>query len=203
MSVIIPIALAFIVSIVLTPLFVSRYLILTIPSLYLFIGWIFSTYPRRLSQILKIILIVGMLTGLTVEAMSNTNPAKENYAEATSFLETHAAPQDVIILSAPFTVYPVEYYYHGTTEIDTLPIWDRNVNGPIPPYNPKTLPEEVATLTKNRDNVWLLLSYDQGYEEDLRLYFDNHFQRFLVKNFSNDLNLFEYKLQYGKEFPNF
>jgi len=196
MLILIPVAAAFIVSITLRPVFVSRYLILTIPALYLFIGWIFSTYPLPLQKALRAILIFAMLASLTVEAFNPQTPIKENYREATTYLEQQAAPQDVIILSAPFTVYPVDYYYKGSTRIETLPIWNRFVTGPIPAFSEERLPEEVNRLKESHDKAYVLLSYDQGYEEKIRLYFDKNFERIETKTFSPGLNLYVYRLRY-------
>lgn len=196
MSILIPIAAAFTVSVTVRPLFVSRYLILTIPSMYLLIGWVFSTYPQTLGRFFRTLLIIIMFAGLAVESANPNTPVKENYESAARFLEANAAPQDIIILSAPFTVYPVEYYYRGATEISTLPIWNRFVTGPIPAFDEATLPDEVAALKDRHDKAYLLLSYDQGYEEKIRLYFDSNFHRLDVKNFSPGLNLYVYQLRY-------
>jgi len=196
MSILIPIAAAFIVSVTLRPLFVSRYLILTIPSMYLFIGWIFSTYPKPLEKTLKAILIFAMLASLAVEAISPSTPAKENYREAAEYLEQNTAPQDIVILSAPFTVYPIEYYYRGSAEIATLPMWNRFITGPIPGFDENKLPEEVETLKGSHERAWVLLSYDQGYEETIRLYFDRNFERIDMKTFSTGLTLYVYRLRY-------
>jgi mannosyltransferase len=198
LSILIPITAAFIVSVTLRPLFVSRYLILTIPSMYLLISWVFSTYPRPLRRALRAILIFAMLAGLAVEVISPSAPVKENYREAVAYLQQNATDQDIIILSAPFTVYPVEYYYRGSTPIATLPIWNRYVSGAIPGFDEAKLPEEVATLKGSHDKAWVLLSYDQGYEEKIRLYLDKNFERLEVKEFSPGLKLYSYRLRYDK-----
>jgi mannosyltransferase len=199
LSILIPITAAFIVSVTVRPLFVSRYLILTIPSMYLLISWIFSTYPRPLRRALRVILIFAMLAGLAVEIVSPSAPVKENYREAAAYLQQHASAQDVIILSAPFTVYPVEYYYRGSAPIETLPIWNRYVSGAIPGFDKNKLPDEVTALKIGHEKAWVLLSYDQGYEEDIRLYFENNFERIGdVKEFSPGLKLYQYRLRYDK-----
>lgn len=45
-------------------------------------------------------------------------------------------------------------------------------------------------------NVYLLLSYDQGYEKNIKDYFDSHFQQISSQQFSHDLNLYVYRLRY-------
>ncbi len=196
MAAIIPIVVAFLVSVALLPLFVSRYMIITVPSLYLFLGWIISTYPRPLRNPIKALLIVAMLAMLLQQVVSASTPVKENFREATEYLNLNADARDVIAVSAPFTIYPVIYYYQGPAMITTLPIWDRFVVGSIPPFDPATLPAQVNQIKGDHQNLWLLLSYDQGYEEELRLYFDTHFQRLAEFDFSPGLRLYEYKLRY-------
>lgn len=196
LSILVPIAAAFAVSVTLRPLFVSRYLILTIPSLYLFIGWMFSTYPLSLRRGFESAIVVAMIAGLAIEVVSPTSPVKEDYRDAASYLEANAAPQDVIVLSAPFTVYPIEYYYKGPAEIETLPVWNRFVTGPIPAWNDSKLPADVDAIKGFHDKAWVLLSYDQGYEEKIRLYFDKNFKRIDERHFSPGLTLYAYQLRY-------
>jgi mannosyltransferase len=198
MSILIPIVAAFIVSVTVRPLFVSRYLILTIPSMYLFISWIFSTYPQPLQKTLKAILMFAMLAALIVEIVSPATPIKENYREAAAYLAATSTPQDIIILSAPFTVYPMEYYYRGPTEIATLPIWNRLAAGSIPAFDAAKLPSEVDTLKSSHERAWVLLSYDQGYEEQIRLYFEKNYQRIDYKEFSPGLKLYGYRWRYDR-----
>jgi mannosyltransferase len=196
LTLIVPIVISFSVSRFLLPVYVNRYLIFTLPSLYLFLAWVFSTYSPRLSRSLSAVLIIAMMGSLVVEAVSATTPVKENYREAATFLTAQVNARDVVVVSAPFTVYPVEYYYKGQAAIQTLPIWNRFVTGPIPAFDENRLEEEVETLKGDHYRLWLLLSYDQGYEEKIRLYFDTHFERLDTKNFSPGLNLYVYKLRY-------
>lgn len=196
MAAIIPVVAAFCISVFFIPLFVTRYLIVTVPSLYLFLGWVISTYPRIIRTPLKVIIVSAMCLLLVQQAWSASTPVKENFREATVYLNANAGPRDVIAVSAPFTIYPVIYYYNGPAMITTLPIWDRFVVGSIPPFDPATFPAQVEQIKGDHQNLWLLLSYDQGYQEDLRLYFDTHYQRLAEFDFSPGLSLYEYKLRY-------
>jgi hypothetical protein len=80
--------------------------------------------------------------------------------------------------------------------LSTFPLWNRYVFGPIPPFVEANLPQEAKLLREIIRILWLLLSYDQGYEEKIRLYFDTHYQRLKTVNFSPGLNLYIYKLRY-------
>jgi uncharacterized membrane protein len=196
LAAIVPVVVAFCVSVLLMPLFVTRYLIVTVPSLYLFLGWVISTYPRPLRNPIKAIIISVMCLMLIQQAWSASTPVKENFREATAYLNVNAGPRDVIAVSAPFTIYPVVYYYKGSAQVTTLPIWNRFDVGSIPPFDPKTLPAQVDALKGDHQNLWLLLSYDQGYQEELRLYFDGHYKRIAEFDFSPGLTLYQYKLRY-------
>lgn len=193
---ILPNVLAFIVSLTLRPIYLTRYLIFTIPPMYLIISWMVSTYPRKLAILVRTVLIVVMVAMLFNEAISATTPVKENYRGAVEYLKTNAKATDVIVVSAPFTIYPVLYYYNGPSTITTLPVWNMREFGPIPPYSDTELPIDVNNIKADHDNLWLLLSYDQGYQNKIQLYFDTHYQRMSKEQFSQDLVLYEYKLRY-------
>ncbi len=191
-----PNVVAFMVSVAIRPVYVTRYLIFTMPSMYFIISWLISTYPRRLAMVVRTVLIGVMVVMLGVEAVSATTPVKENYREAAHFLEENSKASDIVAISAPFTMYPVLYYYNGAAALSTLPMWDMSKQGPIPPFSEENLPGEVEKLAAGHDSLWLLLSYDQGYQEKLRLYFDTHYERTFMRQFSPGLTLYQYKLRY-------
>jgi mannosyltransferase len=196
LSVFVPILLAFGVSYAVTPVFISRYLILVVPALYLCVLALFTSFPTRIAWASKIGLVILMLITMGVEIKAAGTPVKENYREASEYLTNHAKPQDVVIISAPFTVYPIEYYYHGSAPLSTLPLWNQYAHGPIPTFSEATLPAQVASSTQGVQNVWLLMSYDQGYQKNIQDYFDSHYQRLSTKTFSPGLVLSVYKIRY-------
>ncbi len=197
-SVLCAISIAFALSFI-VPLFVSRYLIFTIPALYLLLASMADTYAPRVARIVRWGIVGLMLATLVSEIASPTTPVKENYQDAVAYINANVTPQDVVAVSAPFTIYPVEYYYRASAPLLTLPLWDRYAFGPIPAFAEDNLPKETETLAQGHQNVWLLLSYDQGYEEKIRIYFDTHYERIATKNFSPDLNLYIYKLRYDTQ----
>ncbi len=195
-TIIIATTIAFGISVFIEPVFVSRYLIFTVPSLYLILTSVFNNYPTSIARLARITLLGLMIFTLVVEIKNPTAPVKEDYEQAVGYLNQHVSAQDAVAISAPFTIYPVEYYYRGPTPLYTLPIWDRYAYGPIPPFSESALPNDVAQIATDHQDIWVLLSYDQGYEKKIKDYFDNHYQRILSMNFSQDLNLYEYKLRY-------
>lgn len=193
-----PNAVAFVVSFVISPVYLTRYLIFTLPMMYLLLAWLFSTYPKPIGSIARIILVGAMAITLVIEASSAATPAKENYREAVEYIEAHADPGDVIVVSAPFTIYPVLYYYKGPLTVTTLPIWNQDLSGAIPAYSEADLPKQIDTIKGDHKDLWLLQSYDQGYQESMHQYFDSHFQRLDMKVFSPGMTLYEYKLRYDQ-----
>ncbi len=194
LSFIVPVAISFAISIFYKPVFLSRYLIFTAPSLYILVSWMFSTYRPVVARFARFGLVAVMLFTLSLEINNAQTPVKENYKEATAYIERYASEEDVITLSAPFIIFPFLYYYHGNTLITTLPLWDRSVAGPIPPFDEKTLPTEAGKIVSGHSHLWLLLSYDQGYQSKIENYFDEHYQLVQTKSFSEGMLLKEYKL---------
>lgn len=191
-----PVAFAFFASIFFRPIYLTRYLIFTLPPMYLLISWIFYRRDRFLSYFFYSLIFVIMITGLTIQAFSSLTPTKEGYREAVAYLDSNSTPSDIIVVSAPFTIYPVLYYYNGASMVATLPIWDQTKIGAIPPFSEDRLPQEIESLKGSHSSMWLLLSYDQGYSDIIRIYMDTHFERLTEQNFSPGLNLYQYKLRY-------
>jgi mannosyltransferase len=196
LAAILPILAAFFVSIVYRPLYLTRYLILTVPALYLFLAWFFSLYPRRIALTFQTLLVAGMILTMVRQVAGDDIKVKEDFRGVVQHLNEQAGPQDIIIASAPFTVYPIEYYYRGDAAIRTLPMWNRFVPGPIPSFSEEKLPEEVEKVNGGHEKAWLVLGYDQGYEETIRMYFEKNFERIEAREFSPGLNLYVYRLRY-------
>jgi hypothetical protein len=197
LTTVLPITLVFLVSLTLRPIFLTRYLIFTVPSLYLFLAWFLSAYPQKIATALKTLLVVGMIFMLGQQIYATDTPVKEDYKQATAVLNQQTTAEDVVIVSAPFTVYPVEYYYNGPAQLTTLPAWDRFRVGPIPPFNQERFIQDVNNLKQSHERAFLLLSYDQGYEKNIQTYFDANFQRLEAYHLSPGMDLYVYKLKYG------
>lgn len=193
-----PIILAFTLSYVIKPIFLARYLIVTVPSIFLLISAMLLNYPRRISSFLVTALIIFMFTLMLYQNTSAQTPVREDYKAATQVLNDLATPKDIIVVSAPFTVYPVEYSYRGKAKIDTIPPWNRfnETEGVIPGFNVSNLETQIQNYRKDYRKMFLLLSYDQGYERDIRNYLDNNLEMEKSIKFSLNMELRVYKLKY-------
>jgi len=195
-SVVFPVGFFFAASLMIRPIYLERYLIFTLPAFFLLVGAMIMSYAPPLRRIAGVSLSAAMIAVLFIGAYDFNSPVRENYAGAGSYLTLNAQARDVVIVSAPFTIYPVAYYYQGTAAIQTLPIWDRFAPGPIPAYDPAKIASEVRQVAGAHERAWLLLSYDQGYEKNIRDYFDTHYQRLETHTLSPGLTLSLYRLRY-------
>jgi mannosyltransferase len=194
----VPIALAFGVSVLLHPLFLSRYLIICLPSIYILAVYFLSTYKGYIGDIAISALAASMVLMLVIQAIQPLSPVKEDYRSAVAFVNSQINADDIFVVSAPFITYPVEYYYKGPARLTTFPQWNRfAVEELVPePYSPELMDKRVGEWAAVYRDMYLLLGYDQGYEEELRLYMDKRYQRLEMKTFSPGLTLYVYKLRY-------
>ena len=189
-----PVIFAFFLSFIKQPFFVSRYMISCVPPLVILTVWFISHYRRRLALIASGGLIILIALTSFQQATSASTPVKENYLSAAKAIEKRATSSDIIVMSAPFTVYPFEHYYNGNTQIETLPIWNRESPGAIPAFNAEKLPDEVTQLSANHHYVYLILSQNQGYEDQIRQYYLHHYPQVSRQQFSSGLVLYVFQV---------
>ena len=195
----VPVLMAFVASHLTQPFFLSRYMIAALPALLLVVVRYLSTLSRPVGRTLAVVLLAVTVGGTVVQAVDADTPTDEDYRSAVRAVEDGAKPQDLVVLSSPFTVYPFEYYYDGAARVTTLPVWDRQ--GPIPEFDPAELPEDVETFVEGHQYVYLLLSYDQGYEEEIFQYFEGNFERTASSTPSPGLRLLVYRVGYSEALP--
>jgi mannosyltransferase len=192
-----PIVIAFIFSVSIRPLFLSRYLIIALPPLYiLFVRCLFQFNANwRLGVIITVVL--AMQTATWVEATSPNALVNEDYRAAVANIQARAQADDLVVITAPFTRYPLERYYHGRARLITFPAWDRYLELPtIPGYEQAALAAALEVWKQRYTDIYVLTSYDQGYEEPFRLYLDQNVERLEVHTFSPGLILSVYRLRY-------
>ena len=197
----IPVLAAFFVSILIRPFYLSRYLIVALPALMIFIAWTISNYPKRTAFILRGLLVAAITAGLIIQIVSPAAPIKEDYKGVSTYLNEKASASDVIATSAPFTIYPIEYYYRGQAQLTTIPVWNRFEPGGLPPFEKAKLPEYAKTVNGSSRNVWLVLSVDQGYQDDIYQYYAGKYRLLEKKKFASDIMVYKYQLRYDPTLP--
>lgn len=198
-----PLCVAFIISIFVTPVFLSRYLIIVLPSLYLILGRTFTMLPFYMRMLAICVLAVGMVGMMIVQSVSPVTPVKEEFSGVTQYLNASVTGRDVIILSAPFLIYPIDYYYHGPARIETLPRWNRYNGDELPAFDESTLSEQVEYIRAYHEKVYLVLGYDQGYEKTIQTYFDSRFPILEERVVSKDLTVRVYKVRFYNPYESF
>lgn len=190
-----PIALVFLGSYI-RPIFLSRYLILTTPTLFFIISWLLINNSRKISFFLISAVITVMMGLLVYQNISAQTPVKEDYRGVTAYLEKQTKSNDIIAVTAPFTIYPIEYSYQGSSRIDTIPLWNRYQQGSIPQFNSTNLARQIKQYQTQYNRIFIVLSYDQGYQASIIKYMDSNYKRNSLKRFSQELEVREYQLRY-------
>ena len=190
-----PIILVFLVS-YFRPIFLSRYLIVVTPTLFFLFAWMLTQYSQKATSLVISVVLFSMLGLMLYQTTSAATPVRENYEGATAYLEQKATARDIIAVTAPFTVYPIEYSYDGRTRITTIPEWNRFEAGAIPAFSVQDLDTRMSKYKTQYERMFLIMSYDQGYEDEIRKYFDGY--ELLEKDtLSAKLEIRVYKLRYN------
>ncbi|MCT7423387.1 hypothetical protein N4A85_24950, partial [Escherichia coli] len=85
--------------------------------------------PKQLKNISYNAFAATLMLTLWIQISNSKTPAKENFRETAQYLSQNTAPQDIVFISPPFTIYPIEYYYQGQAQIFTIPEWNRYISG--------------------------------------------------------------------------
>ncbi len=190
-----PIILVFLISFI-KPIFLSRYLILVTPTLFFIIAWIILSNSKKISFYLSVLILLLMFSFLMFQNISAATPSKENYSEVSQYLNQYTTPEDIVAITAPFTIYPIEYQYQGEAKLVTIPNWDKYVEGPIPQYNSDNLVKQINDYKTQYNRLFVVFSYDQGYENDIKNYLDTHYAIMGMGKFSDSIEMRIYKLRY-------
>ena len=188
-----PTFLLFSISVLLKPIFLSRYLIMCLPPLYLLIAIVLFSSRSKVLGIIRFSFITAMLAGLAIQISNPNSPVKENYRGAINYVINSAQPKDIVATSAPFTIYPFDYYYNGRSDLVTVPAWDRKAG--IPPYEEVKVHEQLTKMSEKYERLFIIMSYDQGFEKDIKSFLDSKYKLTETKNFSPKLNLYVYYLK--------
>jgi len=194
----VPVLLAFAISHVVSPFFLSRYMIPALPALLIVVVRFISGLSRPIARTLAVGLLAVTVVGTVVQATSPATPVQEDYRAAASLAE-QATVSDVVVISSAFTVYPFEYYYDGDARVTTLPVWNRQEAQPG--FDADQLPADVESIVAGHQYVYLLLSYDQGYEETIYQYFARNYEQTAEYSPSDGLRLLVYRVGYSEVLP--
>jgi uncharacterized membrane protein len=112
--------LLWIVSFILTPLYVHRFTIPALGSVILILGWSFSTMKRRWRAVVLCLYLL-----LTMQALFcyYTMTEKDPWRLTAQIVREIARPGDAIILDAPYTKVVFDYYFQTTRDVTMIAPW--------------------------------------------------------------------------------
>jgi mannosyltransferase len=141
----IPVIIPFIESVLLTPIYISRYVIGVYPAICILVSiglininkkWIF--YP-----ILALIIVLSSF----ILFQYYKNDVKQQWREAAQFIETNSFPNDVIIIFQSYNQTPFNYYYKGLLKEEEI----NSVNDAL------FLRSSIIDSTIYQKRLWLVL----------------------------------------------
>jgi uncharacterized membrane protein len=195
MTILVPLGIVYAASQI-QPLFLTRYFMLITPALIILISWFIQSYRKIASTLLITILSIVLVSSLLWQNTNAQSPVKENYAQAAAYLHKNASIFDVIAVSAPFTIYPLEFYYQGATTVVTIPEWDRYNGQPIQSFKQENFQARIKELQNQYRMIHMVLSYDQGYEQQIVNFMDTNYELIYTEQVSPGLQVRSYKLRY-------
>lgn len=195
MLTVLPIIVTFSVSYFSRPILVPRYLIFIAGSFFILLTWLVTTLSEKhgMKLITAVIILMGISTA--IQNYSSLTPVKEEYAQVSEYVAQVATTRDLVAVSAPFTIYPIEYSYHGVAGIETVPYWNRYEVGALPQFSWDEVYSQLEGYRQRYQRLYLILSYDQGYEENIKSLADNAFTFVESRQFSPELELRVYQIE--------
>jgi hypothetical protein len=166
------------------------------PTLYFLLAWVIINFAKKVTSATVLGFLIIIFGFLLYQSVSAESPIKEDYVDVTRYVSKTARPQDVVLVTSPFTIYPIEYSYTGKTRIETIPEWKRYDVGAIPPFSIKNLETQLKKYKERYNYMYVVFSYDQGYEKQLKDYLDKNYARKDLRKFSETIELRVYKLRY-------
>lgn len=151
--ILIPILVPYAYSLVFTPIFTAKYVVIASLPLYLISGYSFFCMKKHTRII--IFMLIMILSGFTLNLQYNTI-TKDSWKEVSRFIQSNMHEGDKMLIIAPYEVLPLAYYFEPNCfkNIDIYRcLYLRSVYGV----------ESVEQISEfNGEYVWLILSRDQN-----------------------------------------
>lgn len=143
-----PIALAFMVSRLITPIYLDRYFIGVSPALYLLVAKGLSNLKMR--RIIYPVLLAVILMALPNLVSYYADDQKGQWRDAVDYVEMNAQPDDVIVFCENYTRISFDYYYDGNLD-------EFGFSNTV--KDTEDIAAFVNETTHGKDRLWLLLSH--------------------------------------------
>jgi mannosyltransferase len=144
----VPIAAAYIVSKIFTPMYLNRYLIASSPALYLLVAKGLSNLKAK--QVIYPVLFVILLLAARNLVNYYGHVNKEQWRELAKLVELNAQKNDVLIFCPDFSQVSFDYYYQGKLEKFVI---DRYVK------DTQEIAVAADEAVSGKERLWLILSH--------------------------------------------
>lgn len=163
----VPILVAFLVTLTVKPFLSVRYLVVSVPALYILISVALTRVRGRLARLLIPIGIVALsLAAMHIGETAASNPASENYRSAVDYIQSHIRPGDVVALDAPYNDDAFSYYTHLNAPVYYLPFpLDRSRTRLTTRY----LGRYLNSIMTGRSRLWVLYYLEANYDHRNRV----------------------------------
>lgn len=195
LTILLPTIVLFFTSVIIRPAFLPRYLIMITPLIFYLIAWGVVSLPSKMAGLVAGVLVAAMSGMALMQTVSADTPVKEAFRETADYLMAEAKGNEIVAVSAPFILYPMEYTYLGKARLVSIPEWNR-FREAMPEFEEEEMKKQSAFFKQNYQNMYLVLAFDQGYEEKIRFYYDNNFEMLSRKRFGANIEVTKYKLKY-------
>ncbi|WP_027720163.1 glycosyltransferase family 39 protein [Maridesulfovibrio zosterae] len=137
------VAAPFIVSLILSPIYVERYAIQFLPGFCLFLGLIMS----RLEPVFLKSAVIFLFLGTTTHGLwlYYTTYDKEQWREVAQFIKDNIKPGEALVMSAPWIYEPFTYYFPDVGDPQIIQAFS-HVN--------------LRKETEKYDNIWLVQAHE-------------------------------------------
>ena len=190
-----PVFLIFFVSLVYTPMYLTRYLTTATPLFFLLLAWYLNEIVGKMKYVMIGLVFFTFVAALTIQFTSKDIPVRENYREAISYIEENAGPRDIIVLSPAYTMFPFQYYYKGSSKVESVPIWNKK-KGAIPETTVERVQEDAQILQKGHSRMFLLITMNLTGTDVVKNYFDTNYTKLDKRQFSKDIWVHVYQAEY-------
>ncbi len=197
-GILLPIIIVFGVSVLLKPMYLTRYLSIVSPLYYILLAWTLGELRGFGKKAFAFILFLGIAVSLVNQYVSAENPAKEDYREAARYISETVTPRDVVALAPPYVVYPFQYYYRGMAQVTSMPIWDKR-KGAIPLATRERIEADAEIVKGHHKRIFLFMADNLEGATEVKDYFDSNLRKLEKRQFSRTLWLHVYQAEYLEE----
>jgi mannosyltransferase len=173
----VPIVMAFLITFTVRPFLSDRYLIVSLPALYILLAVALDRIQGRGLRIAMAVLVVLVsLVSWAVAERSPLNPEVQDYRSAVQYIQVHAQPGDVVALDSFYNQDAFSYYSHLNLPTYDFPLPPNAVTGAVPPASRATFQSYLRGIAAGRMRLWVLYYLETNYDPDniVRTYLAYH-----------------------------